>query len=36
MLDSEGNIEEEFDEPAEDVEESIDEDDTITDLGEDL
>ena len=35
-LDSEGNIEEEFDEPAEDVEESIEDDDTITDLGEDL
>lgn len=35
-LDSEGNIEEEFDEPADDIEESIEDDDTITDLGEDL
>ena len=36
-LDAEGNIEEEFDEPAEDFEEEVSEDDdTITDLGEDL
>jgi DNA-directed RNA polymerase subunit beta len=36
-LDAEGNIEEEFDdEPVDDVEESFEDDDTITDLGEDL